>query len=108
MTPAAHALLDGLVDYAGLFPPAALDLEAAVGEYARHRSGDHAWMLQRFIAPAGRLAEGDDPAATLDAHGDRFHSGDPWHVSVLGLAGDGESWLDTARRTLEVARAFQA
>ncbi len=109
MTPATHALLDGLIDYAGLFPPVFLDLEAAVEEYGRHRSGPHAWMLQRFIAPASRLVEGDDPSAVLDAHASLFQSGAPWSFSVLGLGlEDGESWLDAARRTLEVARAFDA
>ena len=50
-------LMTGLVDYAGLFPPASLDVPAAVAEYARHRGEAEAWMLGRFIAPAGRLAE---------------------------------------------------
>jgi hypothetical protein len=109
MTPAAHALLDGLIDYAGLFPPAALDLEGAVAEYDRHRDSPESWMLQRFIAPAARLAESDDRASTLDSYGDRFQSGSPWRLSVLGLAADeGESWLDAATRTLDAARAFDA
>ena len=43
------ALLDALVDYAGLFPPAAIDMPAAAGEYARHRSGPMEWMLSRYI-----------------------------------------------------------
>ena len=53
----ARALLAGLVDYAGLFPPAALDMEAAVAEYARRRRAPEAWMLGRFVAPAARLVE---------------------------------------------------
>ena len=104
MTPAAHALLDGLIDYAGLFPPAALDLEGAVDHYARHRTSREAWMLQRFITPAALLARD----AGLDGHVEQ-HGGMPWHFSVLGLSrDDGESWLDAARRTLEVAHAFDA
>jgi hypothetical protein len=50
-------LLEGVVDYAGLFPPAALDLPAAVAEYERHRRGGDAWMLGRFVLPASRLAD---------------------------------------------------
>ncbi len=57
MTPTAHAFLDRLFDYAGLFPPAALDLAAATEHYGRYRSHADAWMLGRFIVPAGRLAE---------------------------------------------------
>jgi hypothetical protein len=53
---ASRAFLSGLIDYAGLFPPAALDVPAAVAEYARHRAEPEAWMLGRFIVPAARFA----------------------------------------------------
>jgi hypothetical protein len=45
------ALLSGLIDYAGLFPPAALSMEEAVRNYARYREGEHAWMLGKFVVP---------------------------------------------------------
>lgn len=60
MEPTARALLGQLVDYAGLFPPAALPLEAALDEYLRHRASVDAWMLGRFIAPASLLSQLDD------------------------------------------------
>ncbi len=49
--------MGSLIDYAGLFPPASLDVPTAVAEYADHRREPEAWMLGRFIAPAARLAE---------------------------------------------------
>ncbi len=52
-----RALLSGLIDYAGLFPPARLPMEQAIEEYAERRSGEHAWMLGRFVVPAARLEE---------------------------------------------------
>lgn len=52
-----HPLLEGLVDYAGLFPPAELPFATAVAEYAEHRKQPEAWMLGHFICPAGRLSE---------------------------------------------------
>ncbi|MFO7653385.1 MAG: hypothetical protein R6X25_06120 [Candidatus Krumholzibacteriia bacterium] len=52
-----RAFLSGLVDYAGLFPPARLDLAVALRNHLNHRHGDDAWMLGRFIVPAGRLTE---------------------------------------------------
>lgn len=55
--PALRALLHGVVDYAGLFPPASLDMGVAAHEYARHRDGADAWALGRFVLPAGRLDE---------------------------------------------------
>ena len=56
---ALHALLSGLIDYAGLFPPASLDLPAAMRNYAAYRAGAHAWMLGRFVVPAALVAEVD-------------------------------------------------
>ena len=56
-TASARALLASVVDYAGLFPPAALPIEAAVGEYRRRRRSPAAWMLGRFVVPAVQLAE---------------------------------------------------
>jgi len=54
---ASEALLTRIVDYAGLFPPAALDMETAVRHYQRSLAGDEAWMLGSFVVPASRLAE---------------------------------------------------
>jgi hypothetical protein len=54
---ALRALLAGIVDYAGLFPPAALDMPAAVRNYAAYRADDAAWMLGRFVVPIARLDE---------------------------------------------------
>ena len=81
MTPAAaRALLAGLVDYAGLFPPAALGMDAAVAEYARWRRAPEAFMLGRFVAPASRLVElGRAAEASLPWPG----AGEPWRVSAL-------------------------
>ena len=46
-----------LIDHAPMFPPASLDVEAAVMADARARSSEHCWMLARFVCPASRLAE---------------------------------------------------
>jgi len=76
---ASTALLRGLVDYAGLFPPAALDMHAAVRNYAAYRGGPHAWMLGRLIVPASRLDE-FEAARTRLAEPDAAM---PWRVSAL-------------------------
>jgi hypothetical protein len=57
VTPSLQALLTGLIDYAGLFPPASLPMAEAVARYARYRRGPHAWMLGRFIVSRQRLTE---------------------------------------------------
>ncbi len=75
----AHALLDGLIDYAGLFPPASLDMDFAVRAYAEYRNGPDAASLGRFIVPASRLA---DFAKTLAPFLEN-DSREPWRVSVI-------------------------
>jgi hypothetical protein len=58
-----RSFMSGLIDYAGLFPPASLDMKTAVDEYAGHRAEQEAWMLGRFIVPAGRLDELEEAVA---------------------------------------------
>lgn len=52
---ALRCLLTGLIDYAGLFPPAQLPLAPAVRNYAHYLTSPHSWMLGRFILPAAQL-----------------------------------------------------
>lgn len=54
---AAKALLSRIVDYAGLFPPASLGMDAAVRNYQGYLSGDHSSMLSGVVVPAQRLEE---------------------------------------------------
>lgn len=65
MQPIMRTLLADSIDYAGLFPPARLDLPSAVANYARYRSSGDAWMLGRFILPAARLEEFESAASAL-------------------------------------------
>ena len=58
-----RVLLRHVVDYAGLFPPASLSMEAAIAEYATQRKGADAWALGRFVLPAARLDEFSRAAA---------------------------------------------
>ena len=57
MSTALHALLSGIVDYAGMFPPAALDVQAAARHYAQYRAGEDKWMLGRFVVGVAKLPE---------------------------------------------------
>ena len=53
----ATALLSRAIDYAGLFPPASLDMRTAIRNYADYRRSSNAWALGRFIVPTTRLGE---------------------------------------------------
>lgn len=58
-----RALLTGLIDYAGLFPPAGLGMSDAVRAYAGHLASPDRWILGRFVVPSQRL---DEFAAVAD------------------------------------------
>jgi len=76
----ARALLAGIVDYAGLFPPAALSMEDAAAEYARWRRSPERFMLGRFVVPAARLADFARAASSLLPDGG---ASPPWPLSAL-------------------------
>ncbi|HZC36791.1 MAG TPA: hypothetical protein VE242_14305 [Chthoniobacterales bacterium] len=55
VAPGLKALLDGLIDYAGMFPPTMLTRDTAVANYQRYRHGEHAWMLRWLVIGAAEL-----------------------------------------------------
>jgi hypothetical protein len=78
--PPMRRLLAHLIDYAGLYPPAALKMTSAVHNFATYRSGENAWALGHFVVNAARLEEFESemgevlPTLTL---------ADPWQLSAL-------------------------
>lgn len=68
-TDARTVLLSRFIDDAALFPPARLDMAAALEGHARHRTSAHSWMVARFVCPASKL--------------DQFHSDQPIPFSVV-------------------------
>ncbi len=92
-----------LIDYAGLFPPAQLDLETAITNYATYRTSEDAWMLGRFICPASRLKE-------LRQYRDNLFSGEaPFDFSVLGSGGrDAGQFLARLEKDLDEIKNFLA
>jgi hypothetical protein len=77
---AIDALLSGLVDYAGLFPPASEGMRTAAENYAAYREGADSAALGRFIVPSARLGELEEQARGLLP---RDTDSDPWRLSVL-------------------------
>ncbi len=81
-------LLRQSIDYAGLFPPAGLDMPAAVANYGVYRTGADGWALGRFILSAARL---DEFAAALSGIAAIHSPGGAWRLAALAgpdLAGD--------------------
>lgn len=90
---AVDALLTGLVDYAGLFPPASQDMRSALESYAFYAESADRSALGRFIVPIGRLAELEEGGRDLLPRG---ADSEPWRLSVLvgeGVRSAGEQML---------------
>ena len=64
-----RALLSNLIDYAGLYPPAALPLHDVSEKYAAYRGSPHSWILNRVVLPLAKLSEAP--------------VGEGWHVTLL-------------------------
>ena len=81
------ALTQGMIDYAGLFPPARLDMQAAVDEYRRRALSAESGFLSRFVVPVGRLDEWlDAVAAATDRAGQGgsvVRDSITWRLSVI-------------------------
>ncbi len=91
-----RSLLFGLIDYAGLFPPASLETAEAASEYRRLRAGPHGWLVGRFICPASRLRELEDHL-----------EGEPWRISaLLDLPSRSDGWYEELHDRLDQTRAF--
>ena len=53
---AIETLLSALIDYAGLYPPAGLDMHTAARSYIEYSHSSHAWALGRFVINLDRFS----------------------------------------------------
>lgn len=70
--------LTGIIDYAGLFPPANLHLNEAFANYLKYRKDKYSFMLSRFICPVKLFKE---------LEGLNPDSDEVIYLSVLGRGG---------------------
>jgi hypothetical protein len=64
-----RALLTNLIDYAGLYPPAALSLPFAIFNYEQYLFSPENWVLNRLVLPVAEL--------------DNVKLGENWRVTLL-------------------------
>lgn len=101
---AIRTLLTESIDYAGLFPPAGLDMATAVKNYDRYRTEPAAWALGRFVVPANRLGEFEVAAASLPNN----PTGQPWRLALLAGPDRAEDLEMTAEFNRRHSAAFLA
>jgi hypothetical protein len=94
-------LLTQAIDYAGLFPPANLELEPALRNYAEYVRGPDAWMLGMFILP---VAEFDAAARGIS----QFEKTHPLRVSALGPRTDSaQGFLQSLSAAMDSIASFR-
>ena len=72
-------MLEGFFDYAGLYPPASLDLQSVIKHWDRYIKSEDNWMLARLIIPASKLGEFKELAKDVMPKSEE----EPWQLSVL-------------------------
>ena len=85
MNESLSALLGGLIDYGGMFPPAGLKLQAAVSHYDRERSGSDSSMLGSLVLPVVRLGAFEELVLPYLSRDQK-----PWKISLV-LSEDAEA-----------------
>src|SRR5450631_2373506 len=101
MTRALAALLTRAIDYAGVFPPAKLDLATALQKYIRYRSGPEAWVLGKFVVRVTHLTE---LACLLE----ETNPSNPVAITVVGRSGvDRPTWETALEADAKDLNVFQ-
>ncbi len=102
MVASLERLLTGIIDYAGLFPPAKLPMEEHFSHYLTYRGGAERWLVNRLICPASQLGSlADQIEASRDPH--------PIAVSVVGTgASSHKEWERSLATDAEQMNAFIA
>ena len=98
MTDALARLLENFIDYAGIFPPAKLEMKEAVENYQKYRQGAEARFLGRFVCSAARLEEFGQALSG---------NSEPIPVSVIGTSAEDKSkWGDALVQDAEAMTRF--
>ena len=101
VAPSLRALLTSSIDYAGLFPPAGLPLDASLKNYTVYVRNDDAWMLSAFVLPIGKFS------AAAEYRGD-FDENHPLRISALiGKPEDSGNFSEKVSAAIEAIRALR-
>ncbi|MCI0473002.1 MAG: hypothetical protein L0Y76_05395 [Ignavibacteria bacterium] len=105
---AFRAFMSRIIDYAGMFPPAGLDLEEAFGNYAGYVKSEDEWMMSRFVCTIKTFEnffDGNNPARKiLDEH-----KGDNWIKFTILLTGGNspKDFYTSLEKDLKLLRKFR-
>ena len=105
VVPGLKAFMSGLIDYAGLYPPANLPLQEAITQYYHYLRSPDRWMLGHFVIGASRLA---NLTVILNEH-PYLLDVEPLSLAVVGQGGTTEEdWLENLREDAAAIQTFTA
>lgn len=93
-----RAMLAETIDYAGLFPPAELSLEAALKNHAQYVRSTDAWMLNTFVLPVGKFAAATSYFSSFDSE---------YPLRISALMGKSETKSDFESKLSEMVGAIR-
>lgn len=100
MVASLGCLLDGVFDYAGLFPPARMEMPKALDKYIRLIEGKDEWIVSRFVCTASSLV---DLAKAMD----QLQRVPEIPISVVGqITTDYDEWAFALERDAGAMTAF--
>ncbi len=101
MKDSLQKFMNGLIDYAGLFPPAKLPLNEAVEEYISHCNETKKWILGRFIIPISQLND-------LEKFIPKFKESGMVRLSVLGgTSTSDKDFLEQTRKEVKLINDYR-
>ena len=101
MKESLRTFMEGLIDYAGLFPPAELPLNEAIKEYISQVKSRNSSILNRFIIHTSKLDDLDEFMPLFDEVG-------PLNLSVLGGGGNNDDeYLNKIRENIDCINAYR-
>ncbi|MFC5452712.1 hypothetical protein [Paenibacillus aestuarii] len=101
MYSSVRLFMEKLIDYAGMFPPAGLPIDAAIRNYYAYSHDQDSWMLGKFVIPVSRLPE-VIPYLPL------FTPDHPLRLSVIGQrSSDEESCIRLLADSLQALERFK-
>ena len=101
MQDSLQKFMNGLIDYAGLFPPAKLPLNEAVAEYISHFKDEKKWILGRFIIPISQLKD-------LEKFIPKFDDIGTLRLSVLGGQSESDKeFLEQTKKDISIINKYR-
>lgn len=89
----SRVFFNGLIDYAGLFPPATLSMQDSVESFASYSAGPDSAALGRFVLPLARIDEFSALAGSVLPRGAATQ---PWRISLIVPKGEAARARDVA------------